>query len=162
MKKRSVENILKKFKKKSIRTLKKETYTEFFYLNKSRRVIEFLVDENDELLLNKFFKEFLPREIKDFCDLELFVDDEEEIRSWYYEDENLILKIIIKWGINIQEIFTEVDIDNFMVSLINNEDLLIKNIDIELFKNYLINFVINQAESISKSYHKIILENKKN
>jgi len=160
MKRRSVENILKKFKKKSLKSIKKETYTEFFYLNKSRRVLEFLVDEKDELLLNKFFKEFLPTEIREFCDLELLVDDE-EVRSWYYEDENLILKIVIKWGVNSQEIFVEVDIENFMVSLVNNEDFLVKNIDVDLFKNYLINFLINQTESLSKSYQKILGENKK-
>ncbi len=154
MSKDNVEKLLKKFKKKSKRTLKKEIFTEFFFLNKNRKVIEFLLDESENLLLNNFFKELLPKEIKEFCELKL-VSDDEEVKTWYYDDENLIIKIDILWGINKQEMFLELDIDNFTINNIKNESFLFKYVDVDLLRNYLINFVINVSKKISKDYNAI-------
>lgn len=152
---RKLDSLLRKYKRKTKKSLRKETYTEFFYVNTHRKVIEFLSDENEELLLNKFLKEFLPSEIKEFCELGLFNEMDEEIKNWYYENETLIIKIQVKWGFSTQDLVLDIDIENFYVNLYKNGELSGKNIDIELLNNFLINYIISQSENISKIYDSI-------
>ena len=96
---KSTNFILRQFRRKSKRVVHKDLFTEFFYLNKGRRVIEFLKNEDKILSIESFFKEFMPQEFKDFVSVKILNDAEEEITSWYYDEENLT--IVIKINRNI-------------------------------------------------------------
>ncbi len=69
---KSTSFILRQFRKKSKRIVHKDLFTEFFYLNRSRRVIEFLETNKKVLALELFFKEFIPNEFKDFISIKKF------------------------------------------------------------------------------------------
>ncbi len=155
MNKKKVNDLLRRLRKKSKKALLLNTYTEFFAINTRRKVIEFLTNNRDELLYNVFFKEFLPREIKDFCNLRIVNDVGEEIRNWYYDDENLLIKVDINWGFGKQEIAIEIDVDNFCVSLFKDEEVVARNVDIELLSEFLVSFAVLQAEKIAITYNKI-------
>lgn len=62
------DSILRKFRKKSKRIVHKDMFTEFFYVNEDRQVIEFLKDK-DMFIMEAFFKNFLPAELRSFPQL---------------------------------------------------------------------------------------------
>jgi len=71
--------ILRQFKKKSKRIVNKDIFTEFFYINRERRIVEFLLND-ENLVIETFFKEFLPSEFRDFVSIKALNDVEEEIK----------------------------------------------------------------------------------
>ncbi len=90
-------SILRQFKKKSRRIMNQGVYTEFFYLNKDRQAIEFLVF-GESLIMDNFFKAFLPEDFRDFVKIKLYNDEEEKIKTWFYENEDLVIVIEVNWG----------------------------------------------------------------
>jgi hypothetical protein len=152
-------SILRQFRKKSKRIVNKDFFTEFFYLNRHRRAIEFLY-EDDQLILEDFFKKFLPADFKEFVQFKLLNDSEEEIRTWMYENENLVLLIKVNWGFRKEEISIDVDIDNFSITSIDDKDIVIKQIDYYLLNDFLISFITNQSNALSETFEKIV-QNKK-
>jgi hypothetical protein len=155
---KSTDFILKQFRKKSKRLVNKDLFTEFFYLNRERSVIEFLTNGGD-LLVNQFFKEFLPSEFRSFASVKIHNDSEEEVKTWYYEEENLILIIDVNWGFKKQEISIEIDIEQFEISVIDEHGEMIKSIDYILLNDYLISFLTLQARNLSQTFE--ILQNRK-
>lgn len=147
--------ILRQFRKKSKRVVNKDLYTEFFYLNKNRSAIEFLAVD-DELMLDGFLKRFLPQEFRDFVSLKLMDDSEEEIRVWFYDNENLVIVIEVNWGFKKQEISIDLDIENFSITVVDDEDVATKEIDYVLFNEFLISFLTTQAENLAQSFEKIV------
>ncbi|NCC71037.1 hypothetical protein EOM09_05640, partial [bacterium] len=137
--------ILRQFKKKSKRFVKKDFFTEFFYLNKSRRAIEFLENSDGKFIMEHFLKEFLPNDFRDFISLKILNDAEEEIKTWYFDEENLCLVLNVNWGFKKQEISIDLDIENFMVSVIDEEENILRSIDYTLFNDYLISFLTIQT-----------------
>jgi hypothetical protein len=151
--------ILRQFKRKSKKYVNKDFFTEFFYLNKGRSVIEFLETNSKKLVIEEFFKEFLPNDLKSFVSLRLLNDMEEKIKTWYYNDENLILVISINWGFKKQEISIDIDMENFIISIIDDKQKVVRDIDYAFFNDYLISFLTLQARTLAQSYD--ILSKKK-
>jgi hypothetical protein len=90
----------------------------------------------------------------------LLNDSEEEIRTWMYENENLVLLIKVNWGFRKEEISIDVDIDNFSITSIDDKDIVIKQIDYYLLNDFLISFITNQSNALSETFEKIV-QNKK-
>lgn len=144
--------ILRQFRRKSKRVVNKDLFTEFFYLNRTRRVIEFLTDYNKSLHVENFFKEFLPAEFRDFVKLKVLNDAEEEISTWYYDEENLVIVINVNWGFKKQEISVDLNIENFVVTSINEDGKILRDVDYTLFNDYLISFLSIQARTLATSF----------
>jgi hypothetical protein len=144
--------ILRQFRRKSKRVVNKDLFTEFFYLNRSRRVIEFLSDYNKCLHIENFFKEFLPNEFKDFVKLKILNDSEEQINTWYYDEENLVIVVSVNWGFKKQEISIDLNIENFVVTSINEDGKIIRDVDYTLFNDYLISFLSIQSRTLAQSF----------
>ena len=157
----STDFILKQFRKKAKRAIKKDLFTEFFYLNRERRVIEFL-NHNDILAMNNFFKEFLPQEFREFINIKILNDSEEEIKTWYYTEEDLVLVIEVNWGIKKQEISIEVDIELFNVSIIDQDQNILKSIDYEMLNDYFISFLTLQARNLARTFETLASSGKNN
>ena len=152
--------ILKQFKKKSKRLLQRNNYTEFFFVNKDRKVIEFLTREK-ELALTLFFKEFLPKEFKEFVIIKIFNEMEEEIKTWYYGEEDIVLVLEINWGSKFQEISTHISIDSFIHSIFTqNNTIVLREVNYELFNEYLISVMMYQARNLSKIFESISFRKK--
>jgi hypothetical protein len=151
--------ILKQFRKKTKRIVKKDLYTEFFYLNRGRRVIEFLQHE-EVLSMNVFFKEFLPESLKDFIKVKILNDSEEEVKTWYYDEEELVLVIEVNWGKKQQEISVDIDIDNFAITIIDQDQNMSKSIDYVMFNDYLISFLTLQARNLAQTFDLLSPNNK--
>lgn len=147
--------ILKQFKKKSKKLINKDYFTEFFYLNKNRKVIEFITNQDEELIIETFFKKFIPEDFKEFVKLKILNDSEEEIKNWYYTDENLVFVIAINWGFKKQELSIDIDIDNFIITVIDEKGNVMKNIDYTLLNDHLISFLTTQARNLAETYRKI-------
>ena len=143
--------ILRQFKKKSKRIVNKDIFTEFFYINRQRRVIEFLTND-DILVMNNFMREFLPAEFRTFVSIKILNDVEEEIKTWYYDDETLVIVIEINWGFKKQEISVDLDIENFVVTVIDENGVATRDIDYFLFNDYVISFITLQARSLAESF----------
>jgi hypothetical protein len=150
----STNSILRQFRKKSKRLVNKDLFTEFFYLNKDRKVIEFLVSE-DKLVVESFLKSFLPSEFRSFVKVRILNDEEDEIKSWFYDNEDLVLVIEVNWGVKKQEISLDIDIENFSVAVIDEEGLVLKEIDYVLFNEFLISFFTLQAQNLAQSFDKL-------
>ncbi len=148
---KTTDFILKQFKKKSKRIVNKDFFTEFFYLNKERQVIEFLRNGNG-LVMESFFKEFLPEEFKEFVKVKLYNDVEEEINTWYYDEENLVVILDINWGFKKQQVSIDLDIENFAVTVIDENGGFMKRVDYVLFNDYLISFLTTQARTLAQSF----------
>lgn len=148
---KKTNHVLRQLKKKMKKNVEKDFFTEFFYLNKERKIIEFLSQENN-LYLEEFFKEFVPTEFREFVSITLLNDVEEDIKTWYFEEENLILMITINWGKKKQEISTELNIENFIVTSVSDDGNIIKEIDYTLFNEFLISFLKRQASQLSRTY----------
>lgn len=133
-------------------------FTEFFYVNEDRQVIEFLKDK-DMFIMEAFFKNFLPAELREFSTIRIYNDSEEEIRQWFYESENVVIAIRISWGFKKQEMYVEIDAENFYVNALSEEGELVKNIDPSLLNDYLISFLTGQAKTISTLYKALLLKN---
>jgi len=146
--------ILRQFKKKSKRAVNKDYFTEFFYLNKNREVIEFLSDNSNILVIETFLKEFIPEEFKDFIKIEVLNEEEEKIKTWYYTNENVIILIKVNWGFKKQEITVEIDMDNFEITILDDEKIL-KSFDYTMFNDYLISFLTIQARTLAETFNKI-------
>lgn len=158
---KTTDFILKQFRRKSKRVINKDFFTEFFYLNRERRVVEFL-KHDDILSIETFFKEFLPVEFRDFVSLKIFNDVEEEIWTWYYDNESLVFVIEVNWGFNKQEISVDVSIDNFIVTVINEDGKLVRDIDYVLLNDYLISFLSIQARTLAESFKLLSRKNRSN
>ncbi|MCA9495601.1 MAG: hypothetical protein KC589_01550 [Nanoarchaeota archaeon] len=146
--------ILKQFKRKTKRVLKKDEFSEFFYFNKDRKVIEFL-SHDDTLSIENFFKAFLPVEFRDFVSVKIMNDHEEKISTWYYNDEDLVVILSVNWGVRKQEISVDVSIDNFVVTSIGEDGTVARDIDYILFNDYIISFFTIQARNLAKTFEKI-------
>lgn len=146
------QSILRQFKKKSKRVVNNNIFTEFFYLNKERRVVEFLAFDEDTLIIENFIKEFLPKDFKDFVNLKILNDMEEESRIWYYDTETLVMVISVNWGFKKQEISIDIDIENFMITVIDESGLAIRALDPYLLNDYLISFLSIQAKNLSETF----------
>ena len=155
---KNTDFILKQFRKKSKRLVNKDLFTEFFYLNRERSVIEFL-KQNDELVLNTFFKEFLANDFKNFASVKIHNDSEEPVKTWYFEEENLVLIIDVNWGFKKQEISIEIDMDQFEISVVDEDGQMLKSVDYVLFNDYLISFLTLQARNLSQTFE--VLNNRK-
>lgn len=152
--------ILKQFKKKSKKAINRDFFTEFFYLNKSRSVIEILKNEvNESFPMETFFKEFIPVEFRDFVYLKILNEKEEEIKTWYFDSENLILAIGINWGFKKEEMFVEISIENFEITKIYDKDIISKEIDYTMLNDYFISFLTIQARKLAKKFKKLSSKN---
>lgn len=151
--------ILKQFRKKTKQAINKDLFTEFFYLNRERRVVEFL-SNSDKLSVEAFFKKFLPTEFRDFVSLKVLNDIEEEIKTWYYENENLVLVLSVNWGFKKQEISIDLSIENFIVTVIDDNGQLVREVDYMLLNDYIISFLTLQAQHLSRIYENITARNK--
>lgn len=148
---KSTDFILKQFKKKSKRVVKKDLFTEFFYLNRERRVIEFLKHGND-LAMDIFFKEFIPAEFRQFVQVKVYNDMEEQIKTWFYDEENLVIVLEVNWGSKKQEISVDIDIENFAISIIDQNQHLTRSVDYVMFNDYLISFLTLQARNLAETF----------
>lgn len=153
-KEKNTRKILSKFKKTSQKLINKNLYTELFYINNNRRAIEFL-SQNDSLIIEKLFKTFLPHEFMDFVQLKILNDDEEEIKTWFYEEENLVIVFLINWGFKKQEISIEINIENFQITSIDEEEIQFQEIEYNLLNNYLISLIEMQAKNLSMVFNRI-------
>jgi hypothetical protein len=151
---KSTSSVLRQFRKKSRRVLNKDLYTEFFYLNRNRKVVEFLVD-GENLLISDFFKEFLPIDFRDFVSVELHNDSEESINTWFFDVEDLVIVVKIDWGFRKEEISIDIDIDNFVVTSVDENGSAFQQVDYRLLNEFIISFLINQAKILSETYEKI-------
>ena len=158
---KSTDFILKQFKRKSKRAVRKDLFTEFFYLNRERRVIEFLKDK-DRLSIEVFFKEFLPKDFRDFVSLKVYNDVEEEIRTWYYDEENIIIVIDVNWGTKKQRISSEIDIDTFTMTVVDHRDSITRSVDYVLLNDHLISFLTSQARALAETYEVLAKRRGKN
>lgn len=156
---KTTDFILKQFRRKSKRVINKDFFTEFFYLNRERRVVEFL-KHGDILSVETFFKEFLPAEFRDFISLKILNDVEEEVTTWYYENENLVFVIGVNWGFKKQEISVDVSIDNFIVTAIGEDGQIMRNVDYVLLNDYFISFLSIQARTLAESFRVLSRKNK--
>lgn len=152
--------ILKQFKKKSKRAISKDYFTEFFYLNKERRVIEFLLVPGfeDELMIEHFFKEFISEDFRDFVELKVLNSDEEKIRTWYFDDESLVLVLRINWGEKIQEISLDIVIESFVVTVLSDKEdgtIPLREVDYTLLNDHIISFLTTQARTLSETFEKL-------
>ena len=147
--------ILRQFKRKSKKIVNKDYFTEFFYHNKEREIIEFLKDSNEKLIINTFFKKFIPDEFKEFVNIKIYNMNEEEVRLWYYSQEDLILVINVNWGIKKQEISIGIDIENFEITIIDDKENVSKKIDYLMFNDYIISFLTIQARNLAETFKKI-------
>ncbi len=152
------DSILRQFRRKSRRIVNKDIFTEFFYLNKQRKVIEFL-NLNDELILTTFLKQFLPEDFREFVTIKILNDAEEEISTWFYEVENMVLVISVNWGFKKQEISLDVDMDNFIVTILDENGDHYRKVDHTLLNDYIISFITNQAKNLAQSFN--VLSGKK-
>ena len=152
--------ILKQFKKKTKRLLQRNNYTEFFFINKERKVIEFLTRDS-QLTLELFFKEFLPREFREFVTIRIFNEVEEEIKTWYYKEEDIVLVFEINWGSKFQEISTHISIEPFIhMVLTQSNTIILREINYELFNEYVISILMYQAKNLSKIFETINFKKK--
>ena len=137
--------------------MNKDLFTEFFYLNRDRRVIEFLSDsENDKVfIIESFFKRFLSKELRPFVEVRILNDLEENIRNWYYEDENLVLLLKINWGFKKQEISLDVCIENFVVTVLDDSETMIRKVDYVMLNGHFISFLTLQARGLSEIYENL-------
>ena len=143
------EYILKQFKKRNKKLVNKDLITEFFYLNRSRKAIEFL-ESNGTLIIEDFLKKFLPREFQEFVGIAILSEEEEDIKTWYYNEEGLIIVLRVNWGFKKQEISFDINIENFIVTII--DDTITRTVDYSMFNDYLISLMIRQARSLSEIY----------
>lgn len=146
--------ILRQFRRKSKRIVNKDLFTEFFYLNKNRRIIEFL-SQDETLVYEEFFKQFVPDEMKGFIKVRILNDLEDEINIWYYDAENLTIVIDINWGFKKQEISIDVNIENFCVSAIDQQGVIVREVDYTMLNDYLISFATIQARNISETFENL-------
>ena len=151
--------ILRQFKKKSKKIVNKDIFTEFFYFNKNRRVVEFLRGDDDLLMLNIFFKKLLPSEFREFVELKMLNSSEEVINTWYYDNEDAVIVLKINWGFKKQEISCDIDIDNFNITVLGDNGELVVDVDCELLNEFIISFLTIQARNLSESFS--ILTSKK-
>ena len=147
--------ILKQFRKKSKKILNRNYIGEFFYLNKEREVIEFL-KEDGILLIEKFFKKFISKKFCDFIKIRIVNEVEEEIKTWYYNEELISIIIDVDWGFKKQNIFINLDSDNFTINVIENKSKGFSNLEITLLNDYLISFLSIEGRALSKNFDKII------
>jgi hypothetical protein len=147
--------ILKKLRKTSKDLIKKEIYTEFFYLNRERKVIEFLKYKN-QFILELFLKELLPEDFREFISFKLLNDEEEEIQTWYYEDELSVLVISVNWGLKKEEISIDLNINNFVVASIDSENIYERRINHNLFNDFMISYMKNIANDLNVKYQELI------
>lgn len=143
--------ILRQFKKKSKRIVNKDIFTEFFYINRERRIVEFLLND-ENLVIETFFKEFLPSEFRDFVSIKALNDVEEEIKIWYYDNETLVLVIEVNWGFKKQEMSVDIDIENFVVTVIDENGQMTRDIDYTLLNDYVISFLTIQARTLAEAF----------
>ena len=146
--------ILGKIRKKSKKIIEKQVFTEFFFINKNRKVIEFLKD-NNETNLEFFFKNLIKEEFRSFVKLKIYNCSEEEIETWYYDEENLVLAIEINFGKKKQQNSIEININNFVLTSLDNWENSIIFIDFKLLNNFLITFLKSESEKISRVFNKL-------
>ena len=152
MKKTKEDTILNEIRKKSKRILRDEIFTEFFCLNKNRNIIEFLKDEK-MTNLEIFFKSIIREEFRQFVKLKIYNSCEEEINTWYFEEENLVLVIEINYGFEKQEISTEINVENFFITSISSTGLKTISIEISLLNDFFISFLKKQAFYLQKKFN---------
>ncbi len=146
------EFILRQFKKKNKKLVNKDLFTEFFYLNRNRKAIEFL-ESSRTLVIEDFLKRFLPSEFREFVSVVILNEDEDEIKTWYYDLEDLIIVLKVNWGFKKQEISFDVNIESFIVTII--DDTITRTVDYVMFNDYLISLMTRQARSLSEIYRSI-------
>ncbi len=157
---KNTDFILRQFKKKSKRAINKDFFTEFFYLNRSRGVIEILQSESCESYqMEVFFKEFIPDEFRDFIYLKVLNENEEEVKHWYFDSEKLVLAIGINWGFKKEEISVDINIENFEITKISEDGFIIKDIDYTMLNDYFISFLTIQARKLAKSFKNLSEKN---
>ena len=149
-----INNILRKLKRKSKKLVKDDIYTEFFYFNKNRRIIEFL-EQDGVLVMETFFKKFIQKELSEFIRIKILNDNEEEIKNWYFEEEDLVILISINWGNKKQEISVDISIDNFITTIINSNKEVFKEVDYNLLNSFIISFLELRSKNISLIYNRL-------
>ena len=155
------DSTLKKVKQKAQKAIRNRDFTEFFVLNKQRKVIEFLLTTQEKLLLEFYLHSLIPEEMREFVHLELRNEEEEKIIHWYFDEELVIFVLHIDWGDNKQEISIEVDSEQFEVLVANSGDLGIRILDYKMLNDFMVSFIRKQAEMISNTFNSIKEENEK-
>ncbi|MFW5704290.1 MAG: hypothetical protein ACOCXG_00475 [Nanoarchaeota archaeon] len=151
---KKTSSILKRLKDASNGLVKSEIYTEFFYLNRERKVVEFLKNKG-EFNLETFIKELLPAEFRDFVSLKVLNDDEEEISTWYYEEELAVFVINVNWGVKKEEISLDLNINNFIVAAIDSRGIYERRINLNLLNDFIISFLTIQAKDLKNTFKKL-------
>lgn len=157
------ESTLKKSQQKAKKAVLNQRFTEFFVMNEQRKVIEFLLTTKDKLILEYYFLNLLPEELRQFASLEIKNESEENINHWYFNDELIILLFKVDWGNSKQEISMEIDSEQFEVLITNVDSLFgVRYFDYKLCNEFLKNVIKSQANMISKSFEDLKLENTNN
>ena len=155
------DSALKKLKAQAKKSINKQNITDFFVLNKQRKVIEFLLTTEEQLLLTYYLKSLVPEELVNFIDLRLKNELEEEIVHWYFEEEIIIVEISIDWGNQKQTISIEVDTEQFEMLIEYDSSLQVKALDYTMLSDFLSQFVQRQAKMITEVFEGIKLKNSK-
>ncbi|MFT4244663.1 MAG: hypothetical protein ACMXYB_04400 [Candidatus Woesearchaeota archaeon] len=155
------ESTLRKTKQEAKKAVHNNNYTEFFMLNEQRRVIELLVTSKKKTLLEFYFLQLIPEEIRDFVNLYVKNDIEEEIHHWYFEDEVLVLVFSIDWGDSKQETSIEIDSEQFQFLTLNQNGVGIKFLDYKLCNEFFKQILHSQASMVTKMFQSLKEENLK-
>ncbi|MFP4401852.1 MAG: hypothetical protein ACLFPL_01335 [Candidatus Nanoarchaeia archaeon] len=153
------ESTLKKSKQRARKALQSQNFTEFFVLNDRRRVIEFLVTSKNTTLLEYYFLELLPQELREFAKLEIVNESDEKITHWYYTEELITLIFKMNWGNGAQETSIEIDSEQFEFLITNTSSIGIQMFNYKLCSTFLKNIVETQVDLITKTYQDIKEEN---
>lgn len=155
------ESTLRKTKQEAKKAVHNSNYTEFFMLNEQRKVIELLVTSKKKTLLEYYFLQLIPEEIRDFVTLNVKNDIEEDINHWYFEDEILVLVFGIDWGDSKQETSIEIDSEQFEFMTINQNGIGVRFFDYKLCNEFFKQVLHSQATLITKMFESVKEENLK-
>lgn len=153
------ESTLKKSKQEAKKAMLNQQFTEFFVLNEQRKVIEFLVTSNNTTLLEYYFKQLLPEELRDFVTLQIQSESDEVITHWYFNEEVISLLFTIDWGDSKQEIFLEIDSEQFEMLITNQNGFGVRVFDYKLCNEFIKQVIKSQAKIIIDSYEELKVEN---
>lgn len=156
------ESALKKSHQRAKKAIHNQRFTEFFVMNEQRKVIEFLLTTKDKLLLEYYFLELLPDELRSFATLEIKNEAEENITHWYFNDELIVLLFKIDWGNSKQEISVEIDSEQFEALITSKDSSFgVRFFDYRLCNEFLKSVIKSQADMISSSFEDLKIENTK-
>jgi len=61
----------------------------------------------------------------------------------------------VNWGFKKQEISLDINIENFIVTVVDEKGAIMRSIDYVMFNDYLISFLTLQARTLSETYESL-------